>query len=131
MDASEPWIDVPSPGGSTVSRAGVPVKRIRADWSDVVLVCRKCSKKLDGGFGPDGSQRLAKVLSRHAALPGEGKAKPRRRRLGVLEVGCLDICPKGGVVVIRACTPGDWLVIPAGTAVETVARILGLDTSGV
>lgn len=35
------------------------IKRVRAEWREVVLVCRKCSKKLDGGFGAKGNKRLA------------------------------------------------------------------------
>ena len=31
---------------------------VRARWSRAVLVCGKCSRKLDGGFGPDGDQPL-------------------------------------------------------------------------
>jgi hypothetical protein len=27
-------------------------------WRDVILVCRKCSGKLDGGFGPNGEDSL-------------------------------------------------------------------------
>ena len=27
-------------------------KSAKTEWRDVVLVCRKCSKPLDGGFGP-------------------------------------------------------------------------------
>ena len=27
-------------------------KSAKTEWRDVVLVCRKCSKKLNGGFGP-------------------------------------------------------------------------------
>ena len=33
---------------------------VDANWSHAVLVCKKCSKKLKGGFGPDGSQKLSK-----------------------------------------------------------------------
>ena len=39
-----------------------------------MLVCRKCSKKLDGGFGKDGEERLAKALRRHLSLKKGRKA---------------------------------------------------------
>ena len=32
-----------------------------------MLVCRKCSKKLDGGFGKDGEERLAKLIEGRVA----------------------------------------------------------------
>jgi hypothetical protein len=55
-----------------------PIKRVKADWSEVVLVCRKCSKKLGGGFGADGDQKLAKILRK--AIGAKGRAERRRRR---------------------------------------------------
>ena len=60
-----------------------PFKRARSGWTEVVLVCRKCSKKLDGGFGDNGDQRLAKVLRKR------GGGKGRKAQLGVIEVDCL------------------------------------------
>ena len=106
-------------------------KQVKADWRDVVLVCRKCSKKLDGGFGPDGGQALAKALrktlARHRGL-APGKVKSRRRGIAVLEVGCLDICPKTAVVALRAADPGRWIVVPEGADLDEVAMRLGLES---
>ena len=81
-----------------------PWKQVKVDWRDVVLVCRKCSKKLDGGFGPDGEQVLAKALRKSLATsagPAYGKVKARRRDIAVMEIGCLDICPKKAVVMVK------------------------------
>ena len=100
-----------------------PFKRARSNWSEVVLVCRKCSKKLDGGFGDDGDQRLAKALRK--SLGGKG----RKARVGVIEVGCFDICPKNAVVTVRASNPGDWVVVPRGAATAAVTQRLGLDAA--
>lgn len=97
------------------------MKPVRACWSEVVLVCRKCSKKLKGGFGPDGDDRLAKALKREL-----GGGKNRKAALGVIEVGCFDVCPKDAVVVARGGAPGDWLVVPRGTPTAAVAERLGL-----
>lgn len=135
------------------------VKTLRADWTDIVLVCRKCSKKLKGGFGADGDERFAKALrtalaarsaggTGDAPTPTKGgngageedaaprkagrktrKAKPakgRRARLGILEVGCFDICPKDAVVALSGAAPGEWRVIPRGTPMVEAARVLGL-----
>ena len=99
--------------------------RVRAEWDRVVLVCRKCSKKLDGGFGADGGQSLAKAL--RAELGG---GKGRKAKAGVIEVGCLKICPKRAVVVVDAAHPREWLLVEAGAPVEAVvARLRGGDAS--
>lgn len=101
-----------------------PFKRARSDWTEVVLVCRKCSRKLDGGFGEDGDQRLAKVLRKNANPKGCGKG--RGARVAVVEVGCFDVCPKNAVVAVRASNPGDWVVVPRGASAAAVTRRLGL-----
>jgi predicted metal-binding protein len=102
------------------------LKRIKADWSEVVLVCRKCSRKLDGGFGKKGDQSLAKALRKTLGA----KDKGRKADLAVIEVDCLDICPKDAVVALRAGAPGEWVVVPKGTALPEVAARLGLAKPG-
>ena len=98
-------------------------KQVRNDWRDVVLVCRKCSKKLDGGFGPDGGQVLAKALRKSlATLAGVayGKVKARRRDIAVVEVGCLDICPKKAVVMVKCSDPNIMFLVPKGADMDDV-----------
>ena len=95
------------------------VEAIRAPWDGVALVCRKCGKKLDGGFGPKGRDSLRDVL--RAALRGAG----RRRALKVLEVKCLGLCPKGAVTVIGPHAPGQVLAVKRGTSGEAVLAALG------
>jgi len=90
-------------------------------WEDVVLICRKCSKRANGGFGEDGEQRLAKALRK--ALHGGRK---RKARLGIIETGCLGLCPRDAVVAINARHPEQWQLITPGTSVEQVATQLGL-----
>ncbi|WP_369060433.1 (2Fe-2S) ferredoxin domain-containing protein [Caulobacter sp. 73W] len=99
------------------------IKQVRADWAEVVLVCRKCSKKLDGGFGAKGDKSLAKALRRE--LRG-GKGDHRKDGAAVIEVDCLDICPKGAVVAINAADPKTWRVVPRGAAMPQVLDSLGL-----
>lgn len=103
-----------------------PIKRVKADWREVVLVCRKCSKKLKGGgFGDDGDQKLAKALRK--AIGGKsGKSLSRKSGAAVIEVDCLDVCPKNAVVAVRAAAPGTWVVVPRGTPMTTVVARLGL-----
>ena len=93
--------------------------KVRSNWSHAVLVCKKCSKKLEKkgrGFGPD-DKRLSAALKREL-----GAGKGRKAQVGVIEVPCLDICPKGGVVVIDSRHPQDWRILtpdtPLAEAVE-------------
>lgn len=102
------------------------IKQVRADWAEVVLVCRKCSKKLDGGFGAKGDRSLAKTLRRE--LDG-GKGGHRKDGAAVIEVDCLDICPKDAVVAINAADPKTWRVIPRGAPIQEILDSLGLDGS--
>jgi predicted metal-binding protein len=104
------------------------MKPIRSDWTDVVLVCRKCAKKLKGGFGPEGDATLPEALRAEIARRDGGKAmkKPRRKgaSVAVIEVSCLDICPKGAVVTISADEPGRWHLVKPGADVEALLGTL-------
>lgn len=99
------------------------IKQVRADWAEVILVCRKCSKKLDGGFGAKGDRSLAKALRRE--LRG-GKGGYRKDGAAVIEVDCLDICPKDAVVAINAADPKTWRVIQRGASMLEILDSLGL-----
>jgi predicted metal-binding protein len=95
------------------------LKRVRSDWQGALLVCGKCSKKVQGGFGKNGRTSLAKVLREILGLK-----KGRKATLGVVETRCLGLCPRGGVVLVDDRTPGEWLVVPAGAdVVELAARL--------
>jgi predicted metal-binding protein len=93
----------------------------RTEWRDVVLVCRKCQKKLDGGFGPDGDLSLKKALRRYLKAK-----KGRKSELAVIDAGCFDVCPKKAVVAVNAARPGELLVIPAGADLLEIKARLGL-----
>ena len=100
------------------------VRHLAADLATVILVCRKCSKKLKGGFGEDGDEKLAKVLRR--ALAAGRSRKALKARQAVIEVDCLDLCPKQAVVALRADRPDDWVLVPKGTALPEILGHLGL-----
>ncbi|PHY17127.1 (2Fe-2S) ferredoxin domain-containing protein [Caulobacter sp. BP25] len=99
-----------------------PIRRVKAEWTEVVLVCRKCSKKLKGGFGENGDQKLAKALRKALGAKGTG----RKSGSAVIEVDCLDVCPKGAVVVVRGSRPREWAIVPRGTAISAVVDRLEL-----
>ena len=85
---------------------------VAAPWAGIALVCRKCSKKLHGGFGHKGREKLSKEL--RAALKEAG----HRRALRVIEVGCLGLCPKRAVTI--AAEGGRVLVVPEGATMDQV-----------
>ncbi|MGI4880112.1 MAG: hypothetical protein ACRYG4_21785 [Janthinobacterium lividum] len=97
------------------------IRAVDTPATELIAICRKCSKKIDGGFGPDGEHSLAKTL-RNALDAGKGK----RARLRIVETGCLDICPRHAVVVTQGQRPGQLLIVPAGTPVDVVADRLGI-----
>jgi hypothetical protein len=76
----------------------------RTPWRTVLIVCRKCGKKLDGGFGRKRKESLKSVLRQN-----------RTRDIRICETSCLGLCPKGGVTALNATHPGTIHVIPAGT----------------
>ena len=86
-----------------------------------MLVCRKCSKKVGGGFGPDGDERLAKALRRHLSLK-----KGRKAAAGIVEVNCLGICPKGAVTVVNGADSRDWLLVRPKADLDMLGQQLGL-----
>lgn len=94
---------------------------IRSNWSNAVLVCAKCSKRLGGGFGPKGKQPLGKALRKHLGLK-----KGRKAAAGVVDVKCLGVCPRGAVTVINAAASREWLLVPAGADLDALARDLGI-----
>ncbi len=67
------------------------VRSYRAPWKgQLVLVCRKCQRKLKKSSG---IAKVAKGLKKRSRLEGDGS------RLHVIQVPCLKMCPKGGVTV--------------------------------
>lgn len=97
-------------------------KKVRSRWQGAVLVCRKCSKKISkGGFGPDGDKPLAKALRKHLHL-GKGP----KSAAGIIEVGCLDVCPKHAITVVDTRHPDQWLIVRPGANLDGLAHELGL-----
>ncbi len=94
---------------------------VKADWETAILVCAKCSKRLDGGFGKHGKHRLAKALKTYLGIK-----RFRKARLGVLEVKCLGVCPRGAVTVVNAADPTRWRLVPRGADLEALAEDLGI-----
>lgn len=101
------------------------MKTVRSNWADAILVCAKCSKKLDGGFGPKGRTPLGKALRKHLQLK-----KGRKAVAGIVEVKCLGVCPRDAVTVVNGARSREWLLVPEGADVVAVAGSLGLGDPG-
>ena len=109
--------------GGAADLTTMAIKTAKTQWRDVVLVCRKCSKKLDGaGFGPSGDRSLRKALRKDLAA-----GKGRKGALAVLETGCFDVCPRNAVVVVNAARPDALLIVPRGADLREVKARLGLE----
>jgi len=112
-------------GASVMSGMGHKQKAVPGEllavatpWREFVMVCGKCSRKLDGGFGPDGGQTL------RSALKDSLREQGRRREVRVVEGGCFGLCPKGGVAVAHGAVPGVLLVVPGGAPAAGVIERL-------
>jgi len=97
------------------------IRAHRSKWRESVLVCRKCSKKLRGGFGRKGKRTLRGLLK-----DVYGDAKGRRAEIGIVEAPCFKLCPKGAVSVALGSRPGVLFEVAEGTAVEDVLEALDL-----
>jgi predicted metal-binding protein len=95
--------------------------KVGARWERTILVCGKCSKRLDGGFGEKRRTPLPKTLRKFLGLK-----KGRKATIGIVQTKCLGVCPRGAVTVIDAERPGEWLLVRAGTAMGEVAATLRL-----
>lgn len=71
---------------------------------DLLLACRKCQKKLKGEPGMEALAKLKKTIKRHNKQQQQSSETSSRsvRRLHVIGVPCLDLCPKGAVTI---CLP--------------------------
>jgi predicted metal-binding protein len=98
-----------------------PIRKIRTRHEEVILVCRKCSKKIGGGFGPNADMRFDKAMRRELEL-----GKGRKSRIRFLRVPCFDICAKNAVTVVKGSEPESFYVIPRGAALEDVSAMLGI-----
>nr|WP_321984137.1 (2Fe-2S) ferredoxin domain-containing protein [uncultured Lichenicoccus sp.] len=101
------------------SQAAADVVTRPTPWLDILVVCRKCSRKLKGGYGDKGRDEL-----RHALQDGL-RAIGRRRQTRIIETGCFGICPKGGVVTLRGSEPQRILILPKGQSTAAMLATLG------
>ena len=93
----------------------------------VFLLMRLTGDPLAVMLPPEATDQDRALLRRELGLSRKGK-KARKDRVGVIEVGCLDVCPKGAVVVIPGRAPDRWLLAPRGMAAEELVEKLKLES---
>ena len=95
-----------------------PIIAYPTPWQDVIVVCRKCTKKLDGGFGPGNELTLPRALKQSLRAAG------RRHTTRVIETKCLGICPKNAVTVLSASAPASLYTVQTGTDASAILATL-------
>ena len=101
-----------------------PLDRFRpTPWNTVILLCGKCARKINGGYGPKKKQTLKD------ALRAELKADGRRRQVQIIEMRCIGICPKKAVTALNASSPGRILTVPKGTHPKDALTLLIPDSA--
>ena len=94
---------------------------IKADWENAVLICAKCSKRLGGGFGRNGKKSLAKALRKQLGIK-----RFRKAPVGIVEVKCLGVCPRGAVTIVNASRLDEWRLVRPGADLDVLAQEIGL-----
>ena len=105
---------------SHVGRMPNAIRSQATPWKNILLLCGKCARKLDGGYGPDGGDSLRSAL--RAGLREAG----HRRDIRVIETRCLGVCPRKAVTMLNAARPESLLVVPAGTPSHEILAQAGV-----
>lgn len=94
--------------------ADSPIRSHSDPWTTIVLLCGKCARKMNGGYGPKQKEPLKDVLRQ------ELRDRGLRRRVRLVETRCLGVCPKKATTVIAASRPGEVFVVAKGSAARDV-----------
>jgi hypothetical protein len=119
-DAAPLLVDALRPGGP--AQAG---REARAPFAQLVLVCGKCARKLDGGFGRKGKRDLRAELKRVFKAGGGKRAYGKAR---FVESSCLGLCPRRrqALATPAMIERGRLLVVDRGAdAAAVLARLIG------
>ena len=92
-----------------------PLKTYPVPWKgQIILACRKCQKKLRGDHGLQAMAKLKKTIRQH------NKEHPHQL-LHVINVGCMDLCPKEGVTVCGVRGQNQLRILRSQEDVEKLA----------
>ena len=94
-------------------------------WENIVLVCGKCARKLDGGYGPKGKDKLRAVLR-------EGlKESGHHRDVRIIETRCMGLCPKNATTLVVTSRPDRMFAVPTGTSqVDALSLVFEIRRKG-
>ena len=119
MPPPEPVLDAGHWVWNTVNRKR-EIRTRPTPWQSIILLCGKCARKLDGGYGPKRDATLRSTL--RMALKDAG----HRRDVRIIETRCMGICPKKAVTAVNASRPGTIFVVPVSTPpAEALKAIAG------
>jgi hypothetical protein len=92
--------------------AKVTLKSYPAQWDGrLLLACRKCQKKIKRGNGSKALARLKKTV------------KKRMGEMHLVNVPCMDLCPKNGVTVcVPAISDERLFILRSASDLEEIAR---------
>jgi predicted metal-binding protein len=87
-------------------------------WKTILLVCAKCTRKMDGGYGPKGRDTLKSALRSGLTDSGQG------RNVRIIETRCMGVCPKKAVTALNANRPGTILTVRRKAETADVLAVL-------
>lgn len=102
-----------------MSSPALPILEVKPPWQACVMVCRKCPKR-GGGKKRDAKRFLSEL--RDAVRERFGKKRSR-----VIEVGCLDLCPKGRITVALGSPAGPLRVLLAEPSASPESILAALE----
>jgi predicted metal-binding protein len=93
-----------------------PLKTYTSPWAgEIILACRKCQKKLKGNDAMYPLAKLAKTVKR------QNKRNPERT-LEIVNVSCMNLCPKDGVAVCDPCNPTRLAILRHAEDIERLRQ---------
>ena len=99
-----------------ITRMNNPLKTYPSPWEGrLILACQKCQKKLKGNDDLHALAKLAKTVKRH------NKLHPTKT-LEIVNVTCMDLCPKNGAAVCDPCNPLRLSILRSAEDIERLER---------
>ena len=104
---------------STEKEIAGRLRVVRPRWGGAILLCGKCLKRHDEGKAL--RQHLKAVVKEQAAV------RPTQRKIRIVKIACVGLCPRRAVVVASAASlsAGEVLLVrDAADITEALPRLL-------